>query len=107
MHLRLKFIASVVVGAIIGVVAADTGTFGIKPKDGFVPTKEVAIKIAVAVWEPIFGADPIAAEKPYEARLSNGVWFVEGSLPPGSVGGVAEARISKEDGRILGVIHGQ
>ncbi len=72
------------------------------------PNEETAIKIAVAVWEPIYGAEHIANEKPYHARLTNGVWIVEGSLPKGAeIGGVAEAQITKENGKILNVIHGQ
>ena len=31
----------------------------IKVPDGFVPTKEVAIEIAVAVWKPIYGEKEI------------------------------------------------
>jgi len=107
MHRIYRFIALAAAGAVLAAVAAETGVFSFKPKDGFVPTKEVAIKIAVAVWEPIYGTEHIAAEKPYQARLTNGVWIVEGSLPEGVAGGVAEARISKDDGRILGVSHGQ
>ncbi len=80
---------------------------GYVPKDGFVPTEEVAVKIAVAVWGPIYGAEKIAEEKPYRATLADGVWTVEGSLPKGVKGGVALARISKKDGRILRVIHGK
>ena len=71
------------------------------------PNEETAIKIAVAVWEPIYGAEHIASEKPYQARLTNDVWFVEGSLPKDAAGGVAEAQIAKEDGKILNVSHGQ
>jgi len=78
-----------------------------KPKDGYVPDAQTAIAIAVAAWNPIFGKDQIAKEKPYKARLSKGIWTVEGSLPEGTPGGVAEAKISKDDGRILRVIHGQ
>jgi len=77
------------------------------PKDGFVPNRETAIKIAIAVWEPIYGAEKIAVEKPYQARLTNGVWIVEGALPKGVFGGVAEARLAKDDGRILKVSHGK
>jgi hypothetical protein len=79
----------------------------VSPKDGFVPTAEVAIRIAVAVWEPIYGAANIERQKPYRATLANGVWTVEGSLPPQSVGGVALAEISQSDARILRVSHGQ
>ncbi len=96
-----------VVGGIVLVMAAERDVGSFKPKDGFVPTSEVAIKIAVAVWEPIYGAEKIAAEQPYRARLTNGIWRVTGSLPPGVLGGVAEAEISKADGRILRISHGQ
>jgi|HubBroStandDraft_4_1064222.scaffolds.fasta_scaffold397298_2 hypothetical protein len=78
-----------------------------QPKEGFVPTAEVAIAIAIAVWTPIYGADQISREKPYHAELLKGVWYVSGSLAPNTFGGVAEAQISKHDGRVLGVIHGK
>ena len=78
-----------------------------KPKNGYVPDEETAITIAVAVWNPIYGKEKIRGEKPYKATLKNGVWTVRGSLPKGWVGGVAEAEISKDDGRILRVIHGK
>ena len=79
------------------------------PKEGFVPTAEVAIRIAVAVWEPIYGQDNIERQKPYTAKLVNGVWRVEGYLPPAPdrLGGVALAEISQTDGRVLRVSHGQ
>jgi hypothetical protein len=78
-----------------------------KPKDGFVPDAATAIKIAVAVWGPIFGEAKITGEKPYRATLKEGIWIVEGSLPKGSLGGVARAEISKHDGRIVSVSHGK
>jgi hypothetical protein len=83
-----------------------------EPAGGFVPDAETAIKIAVAVWSPIYGAEHIAGEKPYHATLKDGVWTVEGSLPESKhgrivVGGVALTRISQKDGCILKVIHGQ
>jgi len=77
------------------------------PVAGFVPTAAVATTIAVAVWGPIYGAKLIADEKPYVAVLKHNIWYVRGSLPAGALGGVAEARISKVDGRILSVTHGQ
>jgi uncharacterized protein YceK len=79
-----------------------------KPGYGYVPDEQTAIRIAVAVWEPIYGAAQIALEKPYRARLdSGGVWVVEGSLPEHTPGGVAVAEIAKDDGRILRVSHGK
>jgi hypothetical protein len=74
---------------------------------GVVRDEATAIKIAVAVWEPIYGAEKIAAEKPFRATLANGVWTVQGSLPKGWKGGVALAEISKADGRIIRISHGK
>lgn len=76
------------------------------PAEGFVPTKETAIRIAVAVWEPIYGASQIAEQRPFKARLENGVWIVEGTLHS-ELGGVAIAEIAKSDGRVLRVSHGK
>jgi hypothetical protein len=77
------------------------------PSNGFVPDEKTAIKIAEAVWIPIYGDKQIQSEKPFVASLKNGVWTVEGSLPKDWDGGVAIAEISKRDGRILRVSHGK
>ena len=77
------------------------------PPAGYVPDAATAIKIALAVWEPIYGRKQIRRQRPIVATLQNGVWLVRGSLPRGAVGGVAEADISKRDGRISRVIHGK
>jgi NTF2 fold immunity protein len=78
------------------------------PPDGFVPDAATAVRIAEAVWIPIYGAQQIAKEKPFKATLKVDVWTVTGKdLPAGTVGGVAEAEVSKRDGRILRVTHGQ
>ena len=78
-----------------------------KPPGGYVTHAETAIAIAVAVWNPIYGAKQIQGEKPFHATLNNGVWTVKGSLPKGWLGGVALAQISCDDGRILRVSHGK
>ena len=83
-----------------------------KPAAGYVPDEETAISIAIAVWNPIYGKENIGNQKPYTAVLKDGVWYVRGSLPKPAgggrmAGGVAEAEISKEDGRIIRVIHGK
>jgi hypothetical protein len=88
------------------VFAADAPHTSVKPKNGFVPDADTAIKIAVAVWEPIYGQKQIAGEKPYRAKLlTNTVWKVEGSLPADSMGGVATAFIAKDDAKVLSVYH--
>ena len=91
--------------ALAAAFAGDVPYAGVRPKDGFVPDAKTAIKIAVAVWEPIYGAAQIAREKPYHATLRDGVWTVTGSLAAWTLGGVAIAEISKQDGRILLVSH--
>jgi hypothetical protein len=84
------------------VLAAD-----FKPKDGFVPTKEVAVKIAEAVLVPIYGKQ-VLKEKPWKVSLNGDKWFIEGNLPKGMVlGGVVQIEISKTDGQITNVIHGK
>jgi hypothetical protein len=101
---------SVLAGASVMLAAVESTKHSAKPPAGFVPDAKTAIKIAVAVWEPIYGEKEIAGEKPYTARLeTNGIWVVEGSLHAGLLGkgGVAIAEISKDDGRILRVSHGK
>jgi hypothetical protein len=80
-----------------------------KPHEGYVPNAETAIRIAIAVWEPIYGKEQITNQKPYSATLNGGVWTVEGTLHGGKymVGGVAVAEISKEDGKIIRISHGK
>lgn len=106
---KSAFIGScLVILVAVVVLAGEPAKHSMKPKGGFVPTAKTAIKIAVAVWEPIYGEDKIAREKPYRARLdTNGVWTVTGSLPKDMAGGVAVAEIAKDDGKILRVSHGK
>ena len=84
--------------------AADAERHSYKSRDGYVPDEATAIRIAEAIWLPIYG-DTIYTEKPFKARLENRVWIVEGSLPEGHKGGVAEIEIAKDDGKILRVSH--
>jgi hypothetical protein len=79
---------------------------GSEPKHA-VRDQAAAIKIAVAGWEPIYGAAHIAAEKPYHATLYRGIWTVTGTLPKGMKGGVALAEISEDNGRIIRITHGK
>jgi hypothetical protein len=78
-----------------------------QPKDGYVPNKETAIKVAEAVLIPIYGAAQVQAEEPFSAKLAAGQWIITGNLPAGADGGVAEVRISKATGQILSVRHGK
>lgn len=77
-----------------------------KPALGYVPDKEAAVKIAEAVLVPIYGKDVIEKEKPLNAYLADGIWIVNGTLHT-QLGGVAVIEISREDGKILRVSHGE
>ena len=77
------------------------------PVDGLVPNEETAIRIAEAVWLPIYGS-LIYGSRPFKARLvDDSIWVVEGTLPEGSVGGTPYAEIQRKDGKVLKVIHGK
>jgi hypothetical protein len=74
-------------------------------KNDLVPDEITAIKIAEAIWLPIYG-DRIYDKKPFVAKLtSSNIWIVEGSLDPSSLGGVPYIEIQKKDCKILKVTH--
>jgi hypothetical protein len=81
------------------------GADSFHPKEGFVPNRDTAIAVAEAVLTPIYGRDVVQAERPYTAKLEDGVWTVTGSIPKGHVGGASIVRISKADARVLFLIH--
>jgi hypothetical protein len=79
-----------------------------RPKDGFVPNSETAVKVGEAVLIPVYGEKQILAERPFKATLHGSVWTVEGTLPCGNCnGGTAFVKISKTSGQILFMTHYQ
>jgi hypothetical protein len=80
---------------------------GYMPPNGLVPNAAVAGKIAEDVLVPIYGEAIISKELPLKVELHGDIWFVRGTLPAGRLGGVAEIRIDKRDGRISYVMHGK
>lgn len=82
-----------------------------KPKEGFVPNAETAVKVGEAVLMPVYGEKQIVAERPFKATLQGDVWTVEGTLhcggPHGAPcpGGTAVVKISKSSGQILFMMH--
>jgi hypothetical protein len=92
-------------------VSAETEKHSYKPEKGYVPDAATAIKIAEAILVPIYGEKVINEEKPFKAGLKDGIWTVEGTMhtPEGQItlGGVAVIEISRTDGAILRVSHGQ
>ena len=75
-------------------------------KIDYVPDAITAMKIAEAVWLPIYGKE-IYTKMPFKAKLINGkIWQVEGTLKE-THGGVPLAKIQKRDGKIILVTHGK
>jgi hypothetical protein len=108
MHPRILLIAIALLLFAPWVNSQQPSEHNYKPPQGYVPDAATAIKIAVAVWEPIYGRERISQQKPYKAVLADGKWTVEGSLPKQyTLGGTAVAEISKDNGRILRVSHGK
>ena len=77
------------------------------PPKGFVPDSITAVRIAVAVWGPIYGDSAIQHEAPFRAVLRRGVWTVTGTLSTGVPGGVAIVEIAKANAAIIRVSHGR
>ena len=76
------------------------------PKDGFVPNKETAVKVAEAIWLPIYGNE-IYNYRPFSVTLKRGnIWVVEGTLKSGK-GGVPYIELQKNDCKVLVVTHGK
>jgi hypothetical protein len=71
----------------------------------FVPDEQTAMRIAEAIWLPIYG-EKVLDQKPFVAKLvKNKVWVVEGYLSPEAVGGIPHIEIQKSDCKILKVYH--
>ena len=72
----------------------------------YVRNEATAIRIAEAVWLSFYG-EQIYEQRPFRAQLVKGIWIVTGSLPKDCPGGVPIARIRREDGQIVQVVHTQ
>jgi hypothetical protein len=81
---------------------------GIIPDGGFVPDKSTALKIAKAVWLPIYGKRKLMWTK-YQVKLENNIWYIESlnmiHLFFGISGGGPFIKIDKNTGEILDVSH--
>lgn len=73
------------------------------PKDGVIPDAATAVKIAEAIFTPIFGTETVAKYQPYTAQLKDEVWTVYGTLKPGARGGTPQLTIQKTDGKVIEV----
>ena len=106
--LVVAIVIIIIVGVIVGMSLFSKNVKGYIPNNGVVPDEETAIKIAEAVWLPIYG-EHIYSNQPFMAiyNETERCWYVKGSLPETTVGGVPEIIISKSDGKILYINHGK
>lgn len=109
---KLKKISSrAIIFIILGLIFASFAQYkspevGYKPVQGFVPNEITAIKVAEAIWLPIYGSE-IYNYKPFKAKLINKkIWRVEGTVHT-EFGGSPIAEIQKSDCRILLIYHGK
>jgi len=73
------------------------------PKEGVVRDADTAIRIAEAIWNPIYGEEVVERQKPLQAELKfHVVWIVSGSTRKEGANPLS-AFILKADGRILAV----
>ena len=75
---------------------------------------DTAVKAAEKALVRVYGKKKIESERPFTATLDKGVWTVAGTLhckdengqsTTTCVGGVATAKVSEVDGRVLSVFH--
>src|SRR2546423_12101382 len=98
---------ALIVALCIPAVALAESTHNYAPAAGYVPDARTAIRIAEAVWIPIYGAKTLADEKPFVAVRRGNVWYVHGTLPKNTPGGTAEAEIDSRSGNIIRISHGK
>jgi hypothetical protein len=77
------------------------------PPQGIIPNEATAVKVAEAVFPPIFGSEEVTKYVPYHAQFKDGIWTVYGTLKPGSRGGTPQMTIQKKDGKVIEVWHSQ
>lgn len=71
------------------------------PKEGLVPDKETAIKIAEAVLFRLYGEDAIKLQRPYVVKEDDYVWWITGTLPKDNFGIVFKIGISRHTAAVL------
>jgi len=75
------------------------------PKEGLVPDKETAIKIAEVVLFRLYGEENIIAQRPYKVKKDDDIWWISGTLKPNELGSAFNIAISKQTSAILHLEH--
>lgn len=70
------------------------------PKEGLVPDKETAIKIAEVVLVRLYG-EGIKSQRPYVVKEDDYIWWITGTLPKDSFGIEFKIGISRHTAAVL------
>ncbi len=68
--------------------------------------QQSAVKIAEVVLVAVYGRQ-VLKERPWVIKAQGEVFIIEGTLPPGYVGGVAYIEISRRNAQVIKLIHGK
>jgi NTF2 fold immunity protein len=71
------------------------------PKEGLVPDKETAIKIAEVVLFRLYGEKAIIDQRPYRVKEEDFVWWISGSMKKDTFGAIFTIAVSRQTGAIL------
>ena len=76
---------------------------------GKISSAKDARKAAERVWFKEYGRLSIIEQRPYNVYHDpeNGVWFVDGTMPRGRLGGVASIIMMEDDGEVICLWHGK
>jgi hypothetical protein len=69
--------------------------------DTLIKTKEEAITIAEGVLFKRYGRKRIIRQRPYAIYLIDGYWYISGTLPRGTIGGLFEIILKQEKGQVI------
>jgi len=77
------------------------------PKEGLVPDKETAIKVAEAVLFRLYGEDTITNQRPYAVKEDDFTWWISGTLPKGQFGTTFNIGIAKHTAAVVHLTLGE
>ena len=71
------------------------------PRDGYVPDRETAVKIAEVILSRLYGEKTILASRPYKVVEDDNIWWICGTVPEGSMGTAFRIAISRQTAAVL------
>jgi hypothetical protein len=75
------------------------------PKEGYVPDKDTAIKIAEVILIRLYGERDVTSQKPYVVTEDENIWWVCGTLKKDELGSSFSIAISRQTAAVLYLEH--